>query len=153
MGKCPLLICHIWGSVEREHCRCQSTGVSTVACHRVTQGMFLHFFWSPSHVRRSSALSHPRHLQEPWEVSIMMMVCVCVCAHVCSVMSDSVWPHGLYPARLLCPWDSPGKDTGVGYRLLLQGIFPTQGSNPRRPCVLWTGRWILYRWATWEAHC
>ena len=32
--------------------------------------------------------------------------------------------------RLLCPWDFPGKNTGVGSHLLLQGIFPTQGSNP-----------------------
>ena len=37
------------------------------------------------------------------------------------------------PARLLCPWDSPGKDTGVGCHTLLQGIFPTQGSNPGFP--------------------
>ena len=48
-----------------------------------------------------------------------------------SVMSDSLWPHGLYPARLLCPWNSLGKSTGVGCHLFLQGIFPTQGSNPR----------------------
>ena len=34
-------------------------------------------------------------------------------------------------ARLLCPWDAPGKSTGVGGHALLQGIFPTQGSNPR----------------------
>ena len=33
-------------------------------------------------------------------------------------------------ARLLSPWNSPGKNTGVGYHFLLQGIFPTQGSNP-----------------------
>ena len=46
-----------------------------------------------------------------------------------SVMSDSLQPHGLQPARLLCPWDSPGKNTGVGCRALLQGIFLTQGSN------------------------
>ena len=32
-------------------------------------------------------------------------------------------------ARLLCPWDSPGKNTGVGCHALLQGIFPTQGLN------------------------
>ena len=32
--------------------------------------------------------------------------------------------------RPLCPWDSPGKNTGVGCRFLLQGIFPTQGLNP-----------------------
>ena len=37
--------------------------------------------------------------------------------------------HGLWPARLLCPWDSPGKNTGVGSHFLLQGIFPTQESN------------------------
>ena len=46
------------------------------------------------------------------------------------VVSDSLWPRGLQPARLLCPWDSPGKNTGVGGHALLQGIFPTQRSNP-----------------------
>ena len=45
-----------------------------------------------------------------------------------SVMSDSLWPHGLYSAR-----NSPGQSTGVGSRSLLQGIFPTQGSNPGLP--------------------
>ena len=34
------------------------------------------------------------------------------------------------PARLLCPWDSPGKNTGEGCHSLLQGIFSTQGLNP-----------------------
>ena len=34
------------------------------------------------------------------------------------------------PGRLLCPWESPGKNTGVGCHVLLQGIFLTQGSNP-----------------------
>ena len=46
-----------------------------------------------------------------------------------SVMSDSLQPHGLQPSRLLCPWDSPGKNTGVGCHSLLQGIFLTQESN------------------------
>ena len=46
-----------------------------------------------------------------------------------SVVSDSLRPHGLQSARILCPWDSSGKNTGVGCRFLLQGIFPTQGSN------------------------
>ena len=50
-----------------------------------------------------------------------------VCA--CSVMSNCLRPCGLWPTRLLCPWDSPGKDTGVGCHLLLRGILPTQGSN------------------------
>ena len=47
-----------------------------------------------------------------------------------SVVSDSFWPHGLQPTRLFCPWDFPGKDTGVGCHFLLQGIFPTQELNP-----------------------
>ena len=47
-----------------------------------------------------------------------------------SVMSDSLRPHGLYPTRLLSPWNFPGKNTGVGYHFLLQRIFPTHGLNP-----------------------
>ena len=47
----------------------------------------------------------------------------------CSVMSDPLRPHRLQPARLLCPWNSPGKNTGVGSHSLLQRIFPTQGLN------------------------
>ena len=43
--------------------------------------------------------------------------------------SDSLRPRGLHPTRLLCPWDSPGKNTGEGCYALLQGIFPTQGLN------------------------
>ena len=42
----------------------------------------------------------------------------------------SLRPHGLHPARLLCPGDSPGKNTGMGCHAFLQGIVPTQGSNP-----------------------
>ena len=44
-----------------------------------------------------------------------------------------LWLHGLQPARLLCPWNSPGKNTLVGHHSLLQGIFPTQESNPGLP--------------------
>ena len=49
----------------------------------------------------------------------------------CWMVSDSLWPHGLQPTRLLCPWDSPGKNTGVGCHAFLQGILSTQGLNPR----------------------
>ena len=59
-----------------------------------------------------------------------------LCARACSVVSNSLWLCGLEPARLLCPWDSPGKNTGVGCHFLLQGIFPTQGSNPYLFCLL-----------------
>ena len=64
-----------------------------------------------------------------------------MCVHTsCSVVSDSLRPRGLQPARLFCPWDSPVKNTGVVCCALLQGIFPTQGSNP---CLL-RCRQILY---------
>ena len=45
-------------------------------------------------------------------------------------MSDSLQSSGLQPARHLCSWDSPGKNTGVGCHFLFQGIFLTQGWNP-----------------------
>ena len=44
-------------------------------------------------------------------------------------MSNFLQPHGLYPARRLCPWSSPSKNTGVGCHFLLQGIFLTQELN------------------------
>ena len=46
------------------------------------------------------------------------------------IVSDSLRPHRLGPTRLLCPWNFPGNSTGVDCHFLLQGIFPTQGSNP-----------------------
>ena len=42
----------------------------------------------------------------------------------------TLWPTGQELTRLPCPWDSPGNKTGVGCHSLLQGIIPTQGSNP-----------------------
>ena len=60
-----------------------------------------------------------------WDVKISLVVHAC---KVTSVMSSSLWPYGPQPTRLLCPWDSPGKNTGVGCHAL-QGIFPTQGLN------------------------
>ena len=53
-----------------------------------------------------------------------------------SVVSDSLRLHGLYS-----PWNSPGQNTGVGNLSLLQGIFPTQGSNSGYPHC----RQILYQ--------
>ena len=55
---------------------------------------------------------------------------------LCSVVSNSFGTPGLQPTRLLCPWDSPGKKTGVGCRALLQGIFPTQELNLGHLCLL-----------------
>ena len=55
-------------------------------------------------------------------------------------------PHGLQPTRLLCPWDFPSQNTGVGCHAPLQGIFLNQGSNPRLlslPCI---GRRVIYHY-------
>ena len=74
-------------------------------------------------------------------------MCYCCCCLVTSAMSDSVRPYELQPARFLCPWDSLDKSTRVGCHALLQGIFPTQGSN----LGLLHWRQIFYHWATREA--
>ena len=65
-------------------------------------------------------------LQYPPQHNTQNIVRAC---SVTSVVSDSLWPHGLWPARLLCPWDSPGKNTGDSCHFFLQGIFLTQRSN------------------------
>ena len=58
--------------------------------------------------------------------------------------SNSLWPHGLEPTRLLCPWDSPGKNTGGGCCFLLQGIFPAQRLNLSLFCLLhWQANSLL----------
>ena len=53
---------------------------------------------------------------------VNFMFCVVLVAQSCPTLQ----PQGLWPARLLCPWDSPGKSTGVCCHAPLQGIFPTQ---------------------------
>ena len=73
--------------------------------------------------------------------------CYCLVASV-GVRSwcPTLRSYGLQPARLLCPWDSLGKSTRVGWHALLQRFFLTQGSNPGLlHCSL-----ILYHWATRE---
>ena len=67
-----------------------------------------------------------------------IVVCCCLVAKSCSTL---LRPHGLFPPRLLCPWDFPGKNTGMGCYFLLQGIFPPQKLNQRLPHC----RWILYQ--------
>ena len=50
-----------------------------------------------------------------------------LCCLSCYVVSDSSRPQGLWPTRLPCPWDFPGKNTGVGCHFLLQGVVLSQG--------------------------
>ena len=54
----------------------------------------------------------PMHESKKWKWSL-------------SVVSDSYWPHGLQPTRLLCPWDFPGKSTGLGCHCLLHTYMTT----------------------------
>ena len=61
---------------------------------------------------------------------------VCVFSHF--VLSDSLRPHGLQPSKLLCPWDFPAENPGVGCHFLLQGIFLTQVSDS---CLLSLLHW------------
>ena len=66
------------------------------------------------------------HYSPAWR-TLLSFLCVCVLllshVHLCNLMDCS-------PPRLLCPWNSPGKNTGVDCHSLLQGIFPSQGLNP-----------------------
>ena len=62
-------------------------------------------------------------------------------------MSDSFEPHGLSLTRLFCPWDSPGKNTGVGCHFLPRGSS-WLGDQTHISCI---GRWFLYCWATRKA--
>ena len=66
----------------------------------------------------------------------------------CSVMPTSLRPHGLQPTRFLCPWDFPGKDTGVVCHFLLQGSF-WLGYQTQVSC---TADRFFTDWATREAH-
>ena len=82
----------------------------------------------------SLTISNVEHL-------FMCLLAICVSSsesesESCSVVSDSWPPHELYS-----PWNSLGQNTGVGSLSLLQGIFPTQGSNPGLPHC----RRILYQ--------
>ena len=77
-------------------------------------------------------------------IFVYMCVYVCMCVHTKLLHSClTLQPYGLQPMRLFCPWDSPGKNTGVGCHALLQGIFPTQASNPCFLCLLHC-KWVLY---------
>ena len=68
--------------------------------------------------------------------------------HLVPQLCPALWSHGLQPARLLCPWDSLGKNTGVGCHALLQGIFPTRNRTQDSR----TAGGFFTIWATREAH-
>ena len=64
---------------------------------------------------------------------------------------NSLWPHGVEPARLLSQWDSPDENAGGGCRFLFQGIFPTQGPNLSL-LHWWAGFNFFNHWASRETY-
>ena len=66
---------------------------------------------------------------------ILDISCCCCCCSVTSVASDSVRPHRLQPTRLPHPWDSPGKNTGVGCQFLLQCMKVKRESELAESCL------------------
>ena len=81
---------------------------------------------TPNAIGQKENRSHDHiRIQKSWLKGSAKFDRFCVC--VCLIMSNSSWPHELWPTRLLCPWDFPGKNTGAGCHFLLQGIFLTQG--------------------------
>ena len=91
--------------------------------------------WERSRRRRRKRRGRRKRIQD-YEFHIYVCLCVCVRARVCALSAQScltLRPHGLKPARLLCPWDFPGKNTGVGCHFLIQRIFPTQKIKPVSP--------------------
>ena len=83
-------------------------------------------------ISQTSKITHTHthtHTHIHSQLNCQLYTCACVLSHfshvrLCDPMDCSL------PTRLLCPWNSPGKNAGVGSHALLQGIFPTQGSNP-----------------------
>ena len=70
-------------------------------------------------------------------------ICVCVCVCVCVCMHACACAQGLQTTRLLCPWDFPGKYTGVDCHFLLQGTFPIQGLIPCFPSPALAGMFFI----------
>ena len=68
-------------------------------------------------------------------IALPTKLCCCCCCSVASVVSDSVRPHRRQPTRLSHPWDSPGKNTGVGCHVLLQCMKVKSESEVAQSCL------------------
>ena len=67
-------------------------------------------------------------------LNVLTVNTCCCCCYVTSIMPDSVRPHRPQPIRLRSPWDSPGKDTGMGCHFLLQGMIVKSESEVFQSC-------------------
>ena len=131
-GLQPTRLLHPWDFPGK------STGVG---CHFFLQGIFTNQVSNPGLLHCRQTLYRLSHQGSPLGAFGSRFSLVQLYATLWTV-----------PARFLCPWDSPGKNTGVNCHVLLQGIFPTQGSNlclsmsPAQAGEFFTTRGI------WEAH-
>ena len=66
-----------------------------------------------------------------WQAQNLIAAC-CLVTKLCRTL---LWPHGLWPTRLLCPWDSSGKNTGVGCHFLLQCMKVKSESEVAQSCL------------------
>ena len=104
--------------------------------------LVLQRYWNTPNETNEKCIFYIIHCQ------ILILVLVCVCLISCSVMSDSLQPHGLQPTRLLCLWNFPVKNwSGLP--------FPTSGNLPdpgiESASLVLAGGWIPYHCATWES--
>ena len=109
-----------------------------MGCHAFLQGIFLTQGLNPSLLYLLHWQEGSSPLVPPGKPTFTYVLCVFSCSNDVRLFAT----NGLQLTRLLCPWDSPGKNTRMGCRALLQGIFLTQESNPS--LVSCIGRWILY---------
>ena len=83
-------------------------------------------------------MEEPRRLQstgsQKSRLQFHIVIYCCCCCYVASVVSDSVWPHRRKPTRLPLPWDSPGKNPGVGCHFLLQCVKVKSESEVVQSC-------------------
>ena len=110
-----------------------SPGKNTaVGCHTLLQGIFPSQGLNPGLMHCRQILYHLSY-REVLVIPSLTFLLNCCCCLVAKSGTTVLQPHGLWPTRLLCPWDFPGKNSGVGGHFLFQGIFPSQGLNP---CLL-----------------
>ena len=116
------------------------TSSETVTIRRQWKDIFLWSLpWLP-YLKPQSLPTHLPPLPRPVTCSVWHLpfyntlhCCCCVVAKHVQLFCD---PVNYSPLGSFCPWDFPRKSSGVGSHALLQGLFPTQRSNPHLLCLL-----------------
>ena len=114
-------------------CSLPTSSVHGILQVRILEGVGIPFSRGPSQARGWTQVSHiarrffiiwaTREAHNSWYWNTFLNNCDYVMVVQSLSCVQLMWPYGLYPARLLCPWDSPGKNTGVGCHFLLHGYI------------------------------